>query len=284
MRAGARGMVAVAVLVGAVALARGDELPGAGAAPREALQPTKAPPPRPAGEDAKPLDRSEIDRRVARVVFDAAKTGATMYNSGNHEGCFRLYEGTLRAVAPMIDHHPKLAEFVRDRLTKCENMKAAEGAFELRKAIDLVQQVTGAAFFEKDGKGDKVEKKDAAKPLWERMGGEKVAKAVVHDFVAAVTKDPKLDLTRGGKFKLGDKEVEQVEKTMLAIFGNITSGPRTEVEDQTPALAALKITEAEYRAMQSHLAAVLQKHKVPPPEIDEVIDLTLKAKPFIVVK
>ena len=38
--------------------------------------------------------------------------------------------------------------------------------------------------------------------LWDRLGGETNVKKVVHQFVLAAASDPKVDFTRGGKFKI----------------------------------------------------------------------------------
>ena len=36
----------------------------------------------------------------------------------------------------------------------------------------------------------------AARPLWDRLGGEAAVKAVVHDFVVLAAADPKVDFFR----------------------------------------------------------------------------------------
>ena len=65
---------------------------------------------------ADPLPRGDVDKKVRKVAFDAATTGSDMFNGGNQEGCLRLYEGTLMAVLPFLDHRPELAKMVRGKL------------------------------------------------------------------------------------------------------------------------------------------------------------------------
>ena len=59
--------------------------------------------------DQKQLDRNELDRRVVKVVYEAALLGTEVFNDKKHDECYRLYQGTLLAVLPMLDHRPKLA-------------------------------------------------------------------------------------------------------------------------------------------------------------------------------
>ena len=63
-------------------------------------------------DEPRPLDRAELDRRAWKVANDAVAVGADLYNRGNHEGCYRLYQGAVIALLPQLDHRPKLAELV----------------------------------------------------------------------------------------------------------------------------------------------------------------------------
>jgi hemoglobin len=224
--------------------------------------------------DDKPVDRAEIDRRVAKSVFEATQLGTTMFNKNNHEGCFRLYQGTLLAVNPLLDHRPKLAALVKEKLDKAANLQPVEGAFVLREALDAVQKETGESFFEK---------KEPKKPLWERLGGEKAAKAVVHDFVDELVKDKKVDLTRGGKLKIDEKDIEKLKQTTADLLSNILGGPKQMVDDPTAVLAKMKFTDDEFKVMLTHLAAALKKNKIPDAETIEMLELAAQFKQFIVI-
>src|SRR5262249_18508571 len=98
----------------------------------------------PARADDKPLDKSapleraELDKRAARVAYEAAVTGTEIFNKGDHAGCFRLYQGTLQALMPMLDHRPQLATSVAEKLAKAKTMRPADGAFVLREALDAI--------------------------------------------------------------------------------------------------------------------------------------------------
>src|SRR5262249_22726760 len=97
----------------------------------------------------KPLDRAEIDKRAARAAYDAAGLGTDIFNKGDHGGCFRLYQGTLMGLLPMLDHQPKLSATVKDKLDKAKGLRATDGAMVLREALDAVMGDKKAA----DGTG-----------------------------------------------------------------------------------------------------------------------------------
>jgi hemoglobin len=220
-----------------------------------------------------PLDRVEQDKRTARVVHDSALLGSELFNKGNHEGCFRLYQGTLLAVQPMLDHRPKLAALVKDRLDKAAPLRAAEGAFVLREALDAVQAETAAALVPtKDMKGTTDVKKGTA--LWDRLGGEKTVRLVVKDFVATVALDPKVNVTRNGKYKLDEKGVATLENSLVEYVSEATGGPlKYSGKSMAAVHAGMKITEDEFNSMYVHLTIALRKNKVPQAESYELTQI-----------
>src|SRR6476620_59799 len=89
--------------------------------------------------DDKPLDRLELDRRIVKSVYETALLGTELFNNkGKPEECFRLYQGALLSLQPLLDHRPGLMRDVRDKLEKASGMKAVDGAFVLREALDEI--------------------------------------------------------------------------------------------------------------------------------------------------
>ena len=127
---------------------------------------TRADDPKPA--DPKPTERTAADRRVAKGAVDAIGAGSDLYNRGNHEGCYRVYQGAVVALLPGLDHRPKLAELVKEKLDKSKGLRPAEAAYALREALDAVVVETGGL----------------KKVLWDRLGGEVGVRAVVREFLA----------------------------------------------------------------------------------------------------
>ena len=250
----ARILIATTVLI-AASVARADDPP-----------PEKKPAEKPASQ---PLERSELDKRAARAAYDTAKLGSELWAAGNFEGCFRLYQGSLLALQPMLDHRPKLASLVKEQLDLAKDAKADKGAFALREALDAIQKETTAASI--------VVPKKAT--LWDRLGGEKAMKAVVHDFLEAAIKDPKVNFTRDGKFKLDAKAVALVEAHIVELISEVGRGPFDYTGgDIKKTHAAMKITGAEYDAMIGHLAAALKKHKVAEDAAEELVKFMTSAK------
>jgi len=225
-----------------------------------------------AAADEKPFDRTELDKRVAKAAHDAVAFGTDLFNKGNHEGCFRLYQGTLATLHPLLDHRPKLAAVVRDRLDKARDAKPQEGAFVLREALDAVQKETAEAL---------LPPKKAA--LWDRLGGEKAVRAVVKDFTAAAVADPKVNFTRNGRYKLDEKGTEKFEQLVVEMVSEVSGGPlKYTGRDMKTTHKGMTITDAEFAATTGHLVATLKKFKVPQPEIDELVKIVESTKPLIV--
>ncbi len=232
--------------------------------------------------DDKPLERSDLDRRIVKVVYEAALVGTDIFNKGNHEGCFRLYQGALVAVQPLLDHRPKLAASVKEHLEKARSMKAPEGAFELRAALDEVQnEIAPNPNAKTEPKNTTPEPKKTT--LWERLGGEKGVQKVVDDLVAAVIEDPKVNFLRDGTVKLDKKGVDSLKQKLVEMISETTGGPlKYSGKDMKTAHAGMKITAAEFDALGKALVEVLKKNKVAQTDIDDLMKIVGTTKPLIV--
>jgi len=227
-------------------------------APQGPLQPKGAPPAKAA---PKVLDREELDKRIARIVYDAAAVGTQLWEQQkNYEGTFRLYQGTVAAVQPLLDHHPKLSTLALDALHRSANMKATEGAFVLREVMDAIQKETAVAL--------------APKPLWDRLGGEKVVRAVARDFLANAAKDRQINLKRGA-FKPEGKDLERLEQALVEAVSEYTGGPLkpTPGAGLKDVLAGTRLTPGEFAWLQLDLTAAMDKNKVPDAEGRELSDV-----------
>lgn len=222
--------------------------------------------------DDRPIERAEIDKRVVKVVYDAALLGTDLFNKGSHEGCFRLYHGTLLAVHPMLDHRPKLAMSVRDKLEKAKTMKAIDGAFILREALDEIQNEIAPGA-----------KTTAPKALWDRLGGELGVKKVVDQLFALAIEDKAVNLLRDGKVKLDAKGVAHLKLMLVEFVSANTGGPSKYTgKDMKAAHAGMKITEAEFDALGALLVTVLKDNKVAQADIDELVKIVGTTKKDIV--
>ncbi len=124
-----------------------------------------------------------------------------------------------------------------------------------------------------------------SRTLWDRLGGEEAVKLVVHDFVAAAGKNPKVNATRNGKFKLDDKGVANQEKLLVDLVSANSGGPRKYTgKDMKTAHAGMQITDAEFDAAVADLVGVLKKHKVPQKESDELVKIIAGTRKDVVEK
>jgi hemoglobin len=205
--------------------------------------------------DDKPLDRAELDKRAALVAYQAALSGTEMFNGGDHAGCARLYQGTLQALLPMLDHRPKLAATVAEKLADAKAMRAPQAAATLREALDAVM---GHA--------------KPTTPLWDRLGGEKTVRILVREAGTAAAADPKVNFTRGGKFNLDEKAVAHMEQMLVEFVSESGGGPLKYTGRKMDAVhKGMKITDAEFDVLMVHLVATLKKHNVAKREIDELV-------------
>ncbi len=219
----ARILMAVLVLIGAVGLTRADE---------------------------KPLDRSELDKRVVAIVYETAVRGTDIFNKGAHGECARLYEGTLLAVAPLLDHRPKLQSDVKARLERASKMgKPADAAFELRTALDEVQNTIAPA---------KKDPKEVKTTLWDRLGGEKGVKALVRTSWILAADDPK-----GGAFREKKIDASKLELALVSFVSAAAEGPlKYSAADLQTALGGATITDADFDALTTVMVDQLKKAKV----------------------
>lgn len=217
--------------------------------------------------DDKQVSRTELEKKAAAVAHDAATIGTDMFNvAKNYEGCYRLYQGTVMALMPMVEHKPALAASLKDKLAKSRMMPARDGAFVLRDALDEVRALD-----------------TPKKPLWDRLGGEAAVRAVVADFLVALASDPKVNVTRDGKYPLNPAGVKKLEQLLVEQISSATGGPlKYTGRDMKKTHAGMKITEAEFSAAAGHLIAVLKKYNVPAAERDELVAIIASTKADIV--
>ena len=223
----------------------------------------------------KPLERADVDKKVVGAVYEAAVLGTDIFNKGNHDGCFRLYQGTLMALVPMLDHRAKLQAAVKQRLDRAKGMKASDGAFELRTALDEIQNEIAPAKTAETAK----------KALWDRLGGEPAVKAVVHDFVLAAAEDKNVNFLRDGTVKIDAKGIEHLEKMLVELISATTGGPlKYTGKGMKEVHKGMKITDEEFNALGAVLIATLKKYKVPQSDIDELVKIVETTRADIVEK
>src|SRR5438270_6861725 len=56
---------------------------------------------------ADPIDSKVLDRQLSETLKDVHNRGADLYNSGLPNDCYRLFQGALMTVRPLLAHRPE---------------------------------------------------------------------------------------------------------------------------------------------------------------------------------
>jgi hemoglobin len=204
-----------------------------------------------ADEPAEPLDRRVLDERVAQVLRNVYDDGSQkLYNKGRITEAAYLFQGTLIAIEPLLDHHPKLQRIVSKGLADAKKMKNLDDrAWALRDVLVTVQRT--------------IDPEPATDSLWSRIGGEKKVRKIVSEFVDAWIDDPKVNFSRDGKYKMNAEQVAAFKKQMVALASAVSGGPiKYAGKTMKEAHRGMAITNAEFDAALAHVKITLLRNSV----------------------
>lgn len=245
-----RGLALLAVLlIGLVAAAQGPAQP-------------------PTGDD------KAFEKSLDAGLRDVINRGADIFNNqGDYAGCFRLYEGTLLAIKPLLGNYPELQKLIEKGLGEMATIPVmSDRAHAARKVLDEIRFTVNP-------------KVRPAVALWDRLGGEKGVRKVVAEFGAAVATDPAIDITRGGKFKLDEQQARALEKSMVDMISAVSGGPyKYTGKSMKDVHKGMGITGAQFDATVATLKKVLENNKVRPDDIRQLLDAVGTTRGDIVEK
>ena len=88
-----------------------------------------------------PPGASDQDQRIHSLLREVINRGADLYNRGDANGCYRLYEGSLIAIRASADCHPEWEQAIREGFERAEQKpQVAQRAFVLREVIDRLRR------------------------------------------------------------------------------------------------------------------------------------------------
>jgi hemoglobin len=219
----------------------------------------------PAAAQEKKAAGKHDTRALYESLRDVINAGADLFNKeADYAGCYRVYVGGLLSIRPFLPRD--LQTDINETLARAEKLsRFSDKAFEVRKSIDRIRAWA-----------------NQQRPLWERLGGDDKVAALIDDFVTAVAKDPKVDITRKGKFKL---DAEVIKQHLIEFFSSISGGPfKYSGQNMKDAHRGMGIADSEYDAMVQHLAAVMKKHKVADADAKAVLEAVEGMRKDIVEK
>jgi len=208
------------------------------------------------------------------VAYISSATGGPIKYSGGdmkkvHTG-MKITDAEFDAAAA----HLKAA--LEKNGAKADDVKAVMDAVGKTRG-DIVEKKSGTGM----GPGPGTEKK----ALWDRLGGEPVVKKVVEDFLPMLAADKKVDLDRGGKNKLSDKDMAQVKTNLIAFISQVSGGPlKYEGKSPNQAFKDLDVTEEQYKAAEADFKAALKNNKVADADANDLVTELAKFKGQIVQK
>jgi hypothetical protein len=77
-----------------------------------------------AQQPATPAPESTGDQRLYAALKDVLNRGADLYNGGDFNGCYRLFEGALMVARFNLEHRPELQRGIDQGLAEAERQSA----------------------------------------------------------------------------------------------------------------------------------------------------------------
>jgi hemoglobin len=208
-----------------------------------------------------------LDKAIHANLREIINHGAELFNKqGDHYGCYRVWDGSLRTLRPMLEHYPALQKAIDEGLANAAKLpRASDRAFELRKVIDNIRDtlVPPEKVDPKDKNKEDPKKVIAKGSLWDRLGGETVLTQVIEDFMKAAADDSRINVTRGGKYKLDDDAKKALKKKFLDFLSSVTGGPHKYTgKSMKEVHKGMGITNYEFDAAANQFVRAMSKNGV----------------------
>jgi hemoglobin len=241
--------------------------------------------------DAKPLDRAALDQQIYKTLRDVINKGADLYNNGDQNGCYRLYEGAVLALQPLLDHRPEIQKAITKGVDNARrNPDLSRRAFVLRDVIDQIRNDINPKKPEEGGKkaneGAKPPVAGGSKTVWERLGGEANVKQIVDDFVDFAATNPKVDFDRAGKYPLTPEKGKNLRLLLVEWISANTGGPYKKYtgKDMKTVHAGMAISDEQFTALAADLKKALVKNGAKADDVKAVLAVVESTRADIVEK
>jgi hypothetical protein len=91
--------------------------------------------------DSQPTPETRaLEAKLFSTLSTVINRGANLYNRDDPAGCYRLYEGNLMTMRPLLDHRPDLQKAITTALASAErDPQVFRRAFTLRTVMDKIR-------------------------------------------------------------------------------------------------------------------------------------------------
>lgn len=271
--------------------------------------------PAPAGE-APAVEPTALDRQIYDALKDVHNRGADLHNAGDPVSCYRIFQGMLLTVKPLLGRHPEVQQAIEKGLAEAEQKPSIS-----QRAMTLHLTIEGVRNALKSSGPDLPKSPAAAMPtaatrpfpaaappplansaagkavplppspglpadpvtLWRRLGGQAKVEKVVDDFVESIKTDPKVNLSRGGKHPLDDETLAGLKRKFVGYVSSVSEGtvPYTG-RPLAEAHAGMGVTVEEFSALAAALRLALEKNGVAAADVDALMQKIAETRKEIV--
>lgn len=226
-------------------------------------------------------DSKKFDAQIYESLREVINAGAELYNKEesdpvlreqNRAACYRLYQGSLITLEPLVPHRPEMQKIIHDGLFRAVGLRSnAERAFALNKVLSEIRDLVNPKQASTDKK-TVVESSSAPETLWARLGGQKVVSMAMDTLVDKCLTDPRIDFFRGGKIKKTDLEMALLKQSMIAYVSAATDGPsRYTGKSMAQVHKGMGITGSQFDAFMAEMRKTFRDRGANPAAVDELV-------------
>src|SRR3954469_26045573 len=85
-------------------------------------------------------DTAALDKLLCDALKEMHNKAADLYNAGDHNGCYRLFQGGLLTARPLLAHRPDVQRAIDDGLAAAERQASIPlRARQLHETIEAVR-------------------------------------------------------------------------------------------------------------------------------------------------
>jgi truncated hemoglobin YjbI len=86
-------------------------------------------------------DKATLDKQLYDALKDMHNRAADLYNQGDANGCYRMFQGGLLLARPLLAHRPDVQKLLEDGLQETDRMPSiSQRALKLHKTIEAMRE------------------------------------------------------------------------------------------------------------------------------------------------